>query len=162
MKLAFIVAMDENRAIGYQNQLPWHMPADLAHFKKNTLNKPMVMGRKTYESIGRPLPKRRNMIVTRDQDYVVEGGEVFTSIDAALAEVVDADEVMVIGGANLFTQLLPKANKLYLTKIHHQFTADTYLDAVDLTQWRTIEELYNKADTDNPYDYTFLTLEKDG
>jgi dihydrofolate reductase len=160
MKLAFIVAMDENRGIGYHNQLPWHMPADLQHFKKMTLGKPIIMGRKTYESIGRPLLKRRNIIITRDPIYRVEGCEVFNTLDAALAAVSDVEEAMMIGGAELFNQLLPKADRLYLTEIHHQFEVDTFFSEINLKEWKVIDEEYHPADDANPYDYTFSTLEK--
>lgn len=161
MKLSFIVAMDQNRGIGYQNQLPWHMPADLAYFKQKTLGKPIIMGRKTYESIGRPLPKRRNIIITRDKDYQVQGCDVFNDIDAALHAVDDCDEAVVIGGANLFNQMINKADTFYLTKIHHQFEVDTYLDQVDFSTWQEVEKIENQADEKNPHNYTFITYQRD-
>lgn len=160
MTLSFIVAMDENKAIGINNDLPWQMPADLQHFKQKTLNKPIVMGRKTYESIGRALPKRRNIIITRDKSFTAQGCEVFHSTDDALTATKDSDEVMVIGGANIFAQMLTLANKLYLTIIHHQFQADTFLEAYQSEDWLLVDAEEHKADEENPYDYTFLTLTK--
>lgn len=160
MRLAFIVAMDQQRGIGLRNQLPWHMPADLAHFKQKTLGKPIIMGRKTYESIGRPLPKRRNMIITRDPRYQAEGCEVFNDIDAALDAVKSVEEAVVIGGANLFNQLLSHADIFYLTQIHHQFEVDTYLDKMDFSMWQEVEKSDYKADEKNPYDYTFITYQR--
>lgn len=159
MTLSFIVAIDQNNAIGNNNQLPWNMPADLKHFKQKTLGKPIIMGRKTYESIGRPLPKRRNIIITRDKKYQVDGCEVFNDIASALNAVQDCDEAMVIGGANLFQQLMSRADKLYLTVIEHQFTADTFLAPIDFSQWQQIEKHSHKADAENPYDYTFYTYQ---
>lgn len=160
MHLSFIVAMDENRGIGYQNQLPWHMPADLAHFKQKTLGKPIIMGRKTYESIGRPLPKRRNIIITRDKHYHAEGCDVFNDIESALKAVDASEEAVVIGGANLFNQMLSHAKTFYLTEIHHPFEVDTYLDAIDFSSWQEIEKIECKADEKNPYDYTFITYQR--
>lgn len=160
MKLSCVIAMDENRAIGYQNKLPWHMPADLAHFKAKTINKPIIMGRKTYESIGRPLPKRRNIIITRDKQYQAEGCEVFNSIEHALDAVRDCEEAAIIGGANLFNQVFPRVDTFYLTKIHHQFEADTFLDEFDFSDWQVTENQFNHADADNPYDYSFITYQR--
>ena len=160
MKLTAVVAIDENRVIGLDNKLPWHMPADLQHFKKVTLGKPVLMGRKTYESIGRPLPKRRNVIISRDPDFVIDGGEIFNSPGAALEALKDYPEIMLIGGAQLFTQLMPQLTNLELTIIHHQFKGDTFFPEIDFEQWREIDREAHAADTENPYRYTFLTYEK--
>lgn len=160
MKLSFIVAMDKNRGIGLNNDLPWSMPADLKHFRLKTTGKPVLMGRKTHDSIDRPLPKRPNIIITREQTYTSEGCEVYHSIDEALQNLQQHDEVMVIGGANLFAQMLEQADSLCLTIIDHEFEVDTYLPDIDLSQWQEIERIDNKADADNPYDYSFVTYDK--
>jgi dihydrofolate reductase len=120
-KFSLIVAMDENRLIGSNNGLPWHLPADLAFFKRTTMGKPIVMGRKTFESIGRPLPGRRNIVVTRDPDFSAAGCDIANSIDAALDLCADDEEVMLIGGASLYQQSLSRATQLYITQIHHRF-----------------------------------------
>ena len=117
--LSLIVAMDENRLIGNANQLPWHLPADLAFFKRTTMGKPIIMGRKTFESIGRPLPGRRNIVITRDPQFSAEGCEIVNCIDAALASCSDHDELMLIGGASLYQQTLERASCMYITQIHH-------------------------------------------
>ncbi len=125
MKIAIVVAMAANRVIGRDNQLPWHLPADLKHFKQLTLGKPVVMGRKTYASIGRPLPERTNIVVTRDRDYEAPGCVVVHSLDEALAAAGEAAEVMVIGGAGIYRQVLPRTDTLYLTEVHAEFEGDT-------------------------------------
>ncbi|MSP53323.1 MAG: dihydrofolate reductase [Gammaproteobacteria bacterium] len=160
MKLTAVVAIDENRAIGFENKLPWNMPADLQHFKKITLGKPILMGRKTYESIGRPLPKRRNVIISRDPNFTIEGCEVYVSIDAALTALNDCPEVMLIGGAQLFSQLLSKLTHLELTIIHHKFKGDTYFPEIDFRQWYEVACETYQADEQNPYAYTFLSYAK--
>lgn len=152
--------MDENNGIGLNNKLPWKMPADLQYFKKMTLNKPILMGRKTHEAIGRALPKRRNIVVTRDPHYQSPGCDVFHSIEAALAELQHEPEVMVIGGQQIFTQMLPQADKLYVTIIQHSFDVDTYFPAIDLSEWHEENVIACKADEENPYNYQFITYSK--
>ncbi len=119
MMISMIAAMAHDRVIGLDNQMPWHLPADLAHFKRVTLGKPVLMGRKTFESIGRPLPGRRNLVISRNPDYRADGVEVIDSVEAALALLTGSDvaELMVIGGGHLYGQLLPRADRLYLTRI---------------------------------------------
>ena len=160
MKLSFIVAMDKNRGIGLKNELPWSMPADLKHFRLKTTGKPVLMGRKTHDSIGRALPKRPNIIITRDESYASEGCEVYHSIDDALQNLQQYDEVMVIGGANLFAQMLEQADRLYLTIIDHKFKVDTYLPDMNLSAWKIVEKIDNKADAENPHNYCFITYDK--
>lgn len=125
--ISLMVAHDPNRVIGRDNQLPWHIPEDLAYFKKHTINKAIVMGRNTYESIGRPLPKRRNIVVSRQQDLTIAGVEVVHSIEEAvkLAEEFHP-EVMIIGGEQIFKTVLPTADRLYITLIHDEFEGDTF------------------------------------
>ena len=160
MKISIIVAMGTNRVIGSNNRLPWHLPADLKHFKSTTMGKPIIMGRKTWESIGRPLPGRTNVVVTRDEDYTAEGCVVVHSIEAALAACSDEPEVMVIGGAEFYRQVLPRTSTIYLTRIHHDFDGDTLFPALDEADWREIEREDFAADADNPHAYSFIRLER--
>ena len=157
-RLSLIVAMDENRLIGRGNRLPWHLPADLAYFKRTTMGKPVVMGRKTYESIGRPLPGRRNIVVSRDPEFAAQGTEVVGGIDQALARCPDAEEIMLIGGASLYAQTLPRADRLYLTVIHHAFEGDTWFPALEPGRWREEKRQNFDADETNPYAYSLIDL----
>jgi len=160
MIISFIAAMDKNRVIGKDNSLPWNMPADMKHFKDLTLGKPIVMGRKTYETIGKPLPNRKNIIITRDQDYKAEGCIVAHSIEESLQSAENAEEVMVIGGANIYKQFLPRTDKIYLTIIEHDFEGDTYFPEYNEDEWKEVEREEHKADEENEYDYVFITLER--
>jgi len=158
--LSLIWAMDENRLIGKQNALPWHLPADLQWFKQNTLGKPSLMGRKTYESIGRPLPGRTNIVLTRQADLVIDGCTVVTSIEQATQAVPEAAEIMVIGGAEIYAALLPAAAKLYVTEVHAQCEGDAWFPAFDRSQWRETFREAHAADEKNPYPYDFVMLER--
>ena len=160
MKISVIVAMADNGVIGNQNRLPWHLPADLKHFKATTMGKPIIMGRKTWESIGRPLPGRTNIVVTRDPDYVADGCVVVHGIDAALAAAADADEVMVIGGAEFYRQVLPRASTLYLTLVHDSFEGDAFFPELDGREWRELTREDFEPDADNPHAYSFVELER--
>jgi dihydrofolate reductase len=156
-----IVAMTEDRVIGYQNRLPWHLPADLKHFKTITLGHPIIMGRKTYESIGKPLPNRMNIIISRDPNYQVLGCFVVPSIEAALATAgPDQQEIFIIGGAEIFRQSLVRLERLYITLVHEEFEGDTYFPAIDLNEWKEISREAHTADEVNHYPYTFIVLEK--
>ncbi|QXC37839.1 type 3 dihydrofolate reductase [Aeromonas jandaei] len=159
MKISMIAAMAHDRVIGKDNQMPWHMPADLAHFKRVTLGKPVLMGRKTFESIGRPLPGRRNLVISRNPDYQAEGIEVVGSVEAALALLADNEvaEVMVIGGGHLYAELLPKADCLYLTRIELEVEGDTRFPAFADEQWQCVEREVHQADEKNPHPYRFET-----
>ncbi|QWL57080.1 type 3 dihydrofolate reductase [Aeromonas jandaei] len=159
MKISMIAAMAHDRVIGKDNQMPWHMPADLAHFKRVTLGKPVLMGRKTFESIGRPLPGRRNLVISRNPDYQADGIEVVGSVEAALALLADNEvaEVMVIGGGHLYAELLPKADCLYLTRIDLAVEGDTRFPAFDDGQWQRIDCESHSADEKNPHPYSFET-----
>mgnify|MGYP002639425562 CR=1 FL=1 len=158
--LSIISAMDENRLIGRDNALPWHLPADLAFFKKNTLNKPILMGRKTYESIGRPLPGRRNIIISRDELYKVEGCDSATSIAQALDMVKNQPEAMLIGGASLYQQTLEIAEKLYITFIHDTFEGDAWFPEIDQNIWVESSRVSHDADEKNPHNYSFVTYSR--
>ncbi|MAE42886.1 type 3 dihydrofolate reductase [Candidatus Woesearchaeota archaeon] len=160
MTISFVVAMGRNKVIGSNNSLPWNMPADMKHFKKLTLGKPIIMGRKTYETIGKPLPNRKNIIITRDQDYKAEGCIVAHSIEESLQSAENAEEVMVIGGAQIYKEFLPKANRIYLTIIDHDFEGDTHFPEYNEEEWQEIEREEHKADEENKYDYVFVTLER--
>ena len=160
MIISLITAMDRNRLIGNNNQLPWHLPADFAHFKSVTMGKPVIMGRKTYESIGKPLPGRTNIVLSRDPDIRFEGVACVSSFEQALLLVADAEEVMVIGGSTIYEMLLPRANRLYLTYVDAEFEGDAWFPEFDKDQWFELESVLRKADEKNPYDCRFVTLEK--
>ncbi|MDH3001011.1 dihydrofolate reductase [Chelonobacter oris] len=159
MQISLIVAFTQNRVIGKDNQMPWHLPRDLAWFKRNTLNKPVIMGRKTFESIGRPLPNRRNIVLSRNP-FVYHGIQWADSLQTALSHCEDEAEVMIIGGGELFKQSLPLADKLYLTEIQTALDGDTFFPQIDFTQWKTVEETFSEADEKNAYACRFLILEK--
>ncbi len=160
MIIALMVAMGKNHVIGKDNQLPWHLPADLAHFKAITMGKPIVMGRKTFESIGKPLPGRRNVVISRQNNRTIPGCEVFQSIDEALRALSEHDEVMIIGGANIFEQTLSLANKLYVTVIEAEFDGDAFFPTWDEKQWKIISDVSHEPDAKNSYAYRFLELER--
>jgi dihydrofolate reductase len=160
MRIALIVAMAENRVIGRNNQLPWRIPADLRHFKALTLGKPVIMGRKTYESIGRPLPGRDNIVISADSGYQAEGCQVVHSVEQALEAAGSCEEAMIIGGANLYRQTLENADRLYLTLVKAEPEGDTWFPEIELQQWREIERQAHTADESNEYDYDFVVLER--
>ena len=160
MSLSIVVAMDENRLIGKDNKLPWHLPADLAYFKKITMGKSIVMGRKTYDSIGRPLPNRRNIVISRNLKTLITGCEVLSSIDDVLSITEDEDEVMIIGGASLCEQLLPQVSRLYITKIEGKFDGDIYFPEYDESDWRQVSCESHLPDPSNQHAYHFLVLER--
>ena len=162
MMISMIAAMAHDRVIGLDNQMPWHLPADLAHFKRVTLGKPVLMGRKTFESIGRPLPGRRNLVISRNPDYRADGVEVIDSVEAALALLAGSDvaELMVIGGGHLYGQLLPRADRLYLTHIDLAVAGDTRFPAFDDEQWLLVESEAHPADEKNPHPYRFETWQR--
>ena len=134
--LSLIAAMARHRVIGVDNRLPWHVPEDLQHFKRITLGKPIIMGRRTWVSLGRPLPGRHNIVLTRQSEWVAEGATVVTSLDAALIAATDAEEVFVIGGAELYQLALPRAQRIYLTEIELDVVGDAYFPPLDTAQWQ--------------------------
>ncbi|NDI35397.1 dihydrofolate reductase [Chengkuizengella sediminis] len=157
--LSIIFAMDQNRLIGKDNKLPWYLPGDLAFFKKTTLQHPVLMGRKTYESIGRPLPKRKNIILTQNKNYKAEGCIVVNTIEDALGQCND-EENFVIGGSEIYKLLLPYVNKLYVTQIEHVFDGDSYFPEIDEKIWEQTNKVKGIKDEKNPYDYYFITYER--
>lgn len=160
MRISAIVAMSENRVIGNDNQLPWHLPADLKYFKKITVGNSILMGRKTYESIGRPLPERNNIIVTRDAHFKAPGCLVVNSLETALASVAEQKEIFVIGGAMLYQQMLPRIQRLYVTQIHQDFVGDTYFPQMDMNDWQEAERVDHEPDEKNVYRYSFIVLDR--
>ncbi len=166
MRLAIIVAQAENRVIGINNKLPWHLPEDLRYFKQVTMSKPIIMGRKTYESIGRPLPGRTNIVISRQASYAPVGVKVVPSLESAieLAENVcaidGAEEAIVIGGAQIYEQALIHADRLYLTQVHSNAEGDAWFPVIAMEQWREIRREDFTAKEPNPYDYSFIILDK--
>lgn len=159
--ISFIVAMDKNRVIGKDNQLPWHLPADLKFFKKTTMGHPIVMGRKTHESIGKPLPGRENIIVTRNKQYQPEGCMVIHSLaELKRLEAKKEEEVFVIGGAEIFKTIFPIADRLYITMIAHEFAGDTYFPEFNESDWNLVSIAKGETDESNPYEYSFNIYER--
>jgi len=161
MIISIIVAMGKNRVIGNKGKLPWHMPADMKYYRDKTKGKPIIMGRKTFESMGsKPLPDRTNIIITHDQDYKAEGAIVAHSADEALKAAGNTEEVMIIGGSHIYKEFLPKANRIYLTIIEGEFKGDAFFPEYDITEWKEISYEEHERDKDNPYDYRFVVLER--
>lgn len=171
MKCSLIVAMADNQTIGIDNTLPWHLPNDLKYFKQVTMAKPIIMGRKTYESIGRPLPGRTNIVITRQSDYQAEGIVVVHSLQEALDQAEDIgfvgahDEVMVIGGAEIYQQALLQADRLYITHVHADVEGDASFPKVNWLDWQEAKREDYSADPEgsekrNPYDYSFVVYER--
>lgn len=159
--VTIIAAIAENNALGKNNQLIWHLPADLKRFKKTTLNHVVIMGRKTLESLGKPLPNRTNILVTRDKNYKAEGCVVVNSLKEALETAAKEDEnPFILGGAEIYKQALPFTDKLDVTFVHHQFDADVFFPEIDKTIWKETSREDFKADENNKYDYSFVTFER--
>ena len=153
MITSIIAGMDRNRLIGQGNRLPWRLPADMKHFRRHTLGKPVLMGRKTFESIGKPLPKRTNIILTSDRNYQADGCIVTYSVEEALGTASGCEEIMVIGGALIYELFLPRADRLYLTYIHRCFEGDVYFPAFDLADWQEVKRIDCQPDKKNPHPY---------
>jgi len=158
--LTLIVAIDANNGIGINNQLPWHLPEDLAHFKRTTSGHPIIMGRKTFDSIGRPLPNRRNIVVTRNADWRHEGVEAVTSIEAAKALVGDA-QAFIIGGGQIFADTLAEAERLIVTKIDKAFDCDAFFPAIDPAQWREVAREAHHSEASG-FDFAYITYDRAG
>lgn len=155
--LSLIWAMDENRLIGSNNALPWRLPADLAFFKRTTMGKPVIMGRKTFASIGKALPGRQNIVITGNNSFTAPGCDIADSIEDAMAMVAgNTEEVMLIGGASLYRQTLALADRLYITQIHHQFSGDTWFPQIDMRLWRQVCREDFEPDEINRYPYSFI------
>lgn len=158
--ISMIAAMADHRVIGLNNTMPWHLPADLAWFKKNTIGKPIVMGRNTFDSIGKPLPQRRNLILTRKLDHNIEGCELFDSPDAILADTLDSPEVMITGGAQIYQLFLPMADRLYLTFIDAALEGDTYFPKYEQLKWQETFREHHNGDAKNSHSYCFAILDR--
>ncbi|WP_042355355.1 dihydrofolate reductase [Bacillus rubiinfantis] len=159
--ISFIVAMDENQVIGLNNQLPWHLPEDLKFFKRKTMGHPIAMGRKTFESIGRPLPGRENLIITRQSGYQADGCKVFYSVaDFITYCQQQKQEIFVIGGAEIFKETFPFADRLYITLIHAEFEGDTYFPQFACDEWKLISSEKGIQDERNPYHYEFRVYDR--
>ncbi len=160
MLISIIAAMDRNNLIGNNNKLPWHLPADFAHFKSVTMGKPIIMGRKTYESIGKPLPGRRNIVLSRNKNAHIEGVTCVESFEDAVAAVTDEEEIMVIGGSSIYEMLLPEVDRLYITYVDAAFEGDAWFPKIDETKWVETDSVVRDADEKNSYSCRFVTFEK--
>lgn len=159
MIVSAIVATSENHAIGKNNQLLWHLPADLRHFKDITSGHTIIMGRKTFDSVGKPLPNRRNIVVTR-RHIAIPGCEVVGSIDEALALCNGEDEVFIGGGAEIYKTAMHRTDRIYLTIVHQDFEADTFFPEIDKSEWKEVSHEDHQADHKNTFAYSFITLER--
>lgn len=166
MKIALVVAAADNRCIGINNALPWHLPEDLKFFKRTTMGKPIIMGRLTFESIGRPLPGRTNIVISNNKNYAHDGIKVANSLEealniaAAITQADGVDEVMVIGGAGIYQLSLPHADRLYYTRVHARVNGDAFFPEINWSEWQLLSQEDHRAAGNNPYDYSFLLYEK--
>ncbi|MCW8901014.1 MAG: type 3 dihydrofolate reductase [Gammaproteobacteria bacterium] len=161
MKISMIAAMTEDRVIGIKNTLPWKLPNDMKWFRQNTMGKPIVMGRKTFESFGaKALPGRTNIIISRDESYQASDSIVVHSIDEALKAAGDVEEVMIIGGASFYEQMLPKADRLYLTFVHAEIQGDAWFPEINNNDWNKTETIKHKKDDKNQYAHSFIILDR--
>ncbi|HSP15109.1 MAG TPA: dihydrofolate reductase [Thermoanaerobaculia bacterium] len=164
MTVSIIAALGANNVIGRDNQLPWHMPADLKRFKQLTSGHHLLMGRKTYESVGKPLPGRTTVVITRSPDYAPAGVAVARSVDEAIskAEAAGDTEIFIGGGQEIFSQALHRADRMYLTRVHAEPAGDTFFPEFDdVNEWHLVDAEHYEADERNPYPYSFLTYERD-
>jgi len=158
--ISIIVAIDEQGVIGVNGKLPWRLSDDLKHFKKITMGKPIVMGRKTHESIGRPLPGRENIVISRDQNYKTDGCTVLNSLDEVWEYCIDSEELMITGGAEFYRQALDRAHRIYLTEVHTRVNGDTYFPEFSRAEWKEIQRQDFSTDEKNEYDYSFVVLQR--
>ncbi|HEX2926630.1 MAG TPA: dihydrofolate reductase [Ruminiclostridium sp.] len=157
--ISMIWAMGRNNALGCKNRMPWHIPADFAYFKRITMGKPVIMGRKTFESLGKPLPGRINIVISRDTGYKPEGCIAVNSIDEAIG-YIGQEEAFIIGGAEIYRAFLPIADKLYVTEIYEEFEADAFFPPVDYSQWKLLSCESGTKDEKNPYEYKWMVYER--
>jgi dihydrofolate reductase len=160
MRISLIVAASENNVIGRNNDLPWSLPDDLQFFRTVTEGHPIILGRKNYESIGRPLPRRRNIVVSRQTDLQIEGCEITSSVEAALDLVKDEEEVFIIGGGEIYRQALPFAERIYLTRVHAEIEGDIVFPELPEAEWEEVERQEHAADDRHEHAFTFLTLDR--
>ncbi|QHW34536.1 dihydrofolate reductase [Paenibacillus rhizovicinus] len=157
MKITMIAAMAEDRVIGVNNEMPWHLPAEMAHFRRSTTGKTIVMGRKTLESFGGALKNRRNVVLTRSEAYRPDGAETVHSVEEAMTRFGGEEELMIIGGAQVYSQFLPYADKLLLTEVHAAFEGDARFPVVDESEWQAVNREFHAKDEKNAYDFTIIT-----
>ena len=162
MKISLIVAAATNNVIGRDGGLPWHLSEDLKRFKRLTTGKAIIMGRLTYESIGKPLPDRRNIVISSREGLEIDGCEVVASPDAAIALTADDEEVVVIGGGGVYAQMLPMADRIYLTRVHASVDGDTYIPEISEDEWQVVDEENFPADESGQYGFSFVTLDRIG
>ena len=166
IRLAMMVAKASNNVIGRNNKLPWYLPNDLKYFKQVTFGKPVIMGRKTWESLGKPLPGRTNIVITRQSGFQAEGAKVVATLDEAIAMAENVafidgqEEAVIMGGAEIYALALPRADRLYLTEVHAQVEGDTWFPEYDATEWNEIGREDFQAEGPNPYDYSFVVYER--
>ena len=163
MILSLIAAVSDNDVMGRKNELPWHLPAELRYYRSQTIGKPNIMGRKTHEAIGRPLPKRHNIVISRQPGYHAEGCDVVSNLDDAieLAKKDDAEEAFVIGGGEIYKVALPLIDRLYLTRVHTVIEdGDTFFPPIDMTGWQEISRVEHPADAENPIPFTMFIYER--
>ena len=160
--ISIIVATSTNNVIGAQGDLPWKLSDDLKRFKQLTLGKPVVMGRLTWESIGRPLPGRQNIVLTRQADFRAIGCDIVASPAAALAVAADAEEIMIIGGSQIYELFLPKASRLYVTRVHASVDGDAYFPEIDEATWLLVDRELHEADDANQFAFEFMTFKRQG
>ena len=161
MKISMIAAMTDERVIGIENRLPWKLPNDMKWFRQHTLGKPIIMGRKTFESFGaKPLPDRTNIIISRDENFQAQDSIVVHSIDEALQAAGEVDEVMIIGGASFYEQMLPRADRLYLTFVHANIQGDAWFPQIDFSKWQEVEHIDCEADEKNILAHSFIILDR--
>ncbi len=158
MIVSIIVATDQENGIGKDNQLMWHLPKDLKFFKNTTSGHTIIMGRKTYDSVGRPLPNRRNIIITRQKDLKIEGVEVFNELENAVKACADEDEVFIVGGGEIYQQALPFTDKIYLTKVHQKFNSDAFFPEFNKEEWKLISKEDHEPDEKHAFSFSFLTF----
>ena len=158
--ISLLVAATENGVIGRDNGMPWHLPDDLKHFKALTLGKPVLMGRKTFDSIGKPLPGRTNLVLTRMSDWTAPGVTVVADLPAAIRAAAAAPELVVAGGAQVYALAMPLASRIYLTRIHAEIDGDTRMPDIDVGQWREVSRELHPIDSRHPYAMSFVTLER--
>lgn len=156
--LTIVVALDEKRGIGIDNKLPWHLPEDLAHFKRTTTGRPIIMGRKTFDSIGRPLPNRRNIVITRNPEWQHDGVDAVHSLEAALALVGETPSC-IIGGGQIFAEALPITNRMIVTEVGKTFECDAFFPEIDPRQWKQVARENHRSDS-NGFDYAYVTYER--
>jgi len=160
MVISLIVAMSKNHVIGVDNQLPWHLPVDLKYFKETTMGKPIVMGRKTFQSIGRPLPGRENIVLTREATFKAPGCWITGDIESVLKKYADTPELMITGGAQIFEQTLSLAQRLYITYVDVELKGETFFPYFDMAEWKEIARTMHLADEKNKYNCTFCIFER--